>query len=192
MCMNKVNIEQEEFEKMLRVGVITQTHGLKGEVKVFPTSDEQNRFESLERVYLIFEKKGLKKNIREIYELEIEKVRYFKQFVILKFKDIDNINDIEPYKGMDLMIKRENALPLADGEYFIADIIGLKVYDEEGEIGVVKDVLQTGANDVYIVKCNDRYDNKELMLPNISDCIKEVDVPGKKMKVHIMKGLLDL
>lgn len=182
------------IDDMLRVGVISSTHGIRGEVKVYPTTDEPKRFSKLKKVYLDYCKQGLKGiKERKSIELEICSVRYFKQFVILKFKDIDNINDVEEYKGMDLYVTREDALPLEDGEFYICDLIGMKVKDDEGkDVGVLKDVLQTGANDVYIVDGNEDFGLKELLFPVIDECILDVDLEKKEIKVHIMEGLLDL
>lgn len=166
----------------LRVGVISSTHGIRGEVKVFPTTDEPKRFKVLKHVIL--------KAKRETIELEIENVKFFKQFVILKFKGIDNINDIEKYKGAELWVTRENAVPLEEGEYFIADLIGLKVVTDEGKpLGVMKDVLQTGANDVYEVTMEN---GKEVLLPVIDECILDIDLDKGEILVHVMDGLLDL
>lgn len=179
---------------MLRVGVISSTHGIKGEVKVFPTTEDSKRFSNLKKVYMDYSVKGIRGVIKkECIELEISGVKYFKQFVILKFKDIDNINDVEKYKGMDLYVTREDAIPLEEGEYYIADLIGLSVIDEDDRtIGEVKDVLQTGANDVYIVKGNEDYGNKEIMLPAIRECVLDIDLEEGKMRIHLMEGLLDL
>lgn len=179
---------------MLRVGVISSTHGIRGEVKVFPTTDDVKRFNKLKKVYLDYSVKGIRGTIKkECIELEIGGVKYFKQFVILKFKGIDNINDIEKYKGMDLYVTREDAIPLEEGEYYIADLIGLEVFDEDDNaIGNVSDVLQTGANDVYIVKGNTEYKNKEIMIPAINQCILDINLEENKMKVHLLEGLLDL
>ena len=133
------------MEQLLQVGVITQTHGVRGEVKVFPTTDDAARFKKLKHVMLDTGKETL--------PLEIESVKFFKQFVILKFKGFDNINDIERYKRCPLLIERENAVPLEEGEYFIADMIGMKVITDEGEnFGILKDVMETGANDVYVIE----------------------------------------
>lgn len=168
------------MNKFLRVGVISSTHGIKGEVKVFPTTDDNKRFNDLKQVLLDTGK--------EYIELEIEGVKYFKQFVILKFKGIDNINDIEKYKGKDILVTRENAVKLNKDEYFIYDLIGSSVYtDEETELGELVEILTTGANDVYVVKCKD---GKEILLPSIKECILDVDVENKKIKVHILPGLL--
>ena len=179
---------------MLRVGVITQTHGIRGEVKIYPTTDDPKRFDSLKKVYMDYTKKGVRGVMEQnLYELEIESVKYFKQFVILKFKEIDNINDIEMYKHMDIYVTREDAVPLEEGEFYIADLIGLDVIDDTGKkIGVLKDVLQTGANDVYIVTGNENVGNKELMLPKIDECVRDINLEEKTITVHIMKGLLDL
>lgn len=165
---------------MFRVGVIANTHGIRGEVKVFPTTEDPKRFEWLKEVLLDTGKENVL--------LEIQKVRYFKNLVIVKFKGIDNINDIEKYKGMDLYVTRENAIPLEEDEYYIADIIGAEVETEDGkQFGVLKDVLETGANLVYIVE----HEGKEVLLPVIPDCVKDIDTEKKKVVVHIMPGLLD-
>ena len=169
------------MEDLLRVGVIANTHGIRGEVKVFPTTDEKERFKDLKKVILDMGK--------EQKVLEIQSVRFFKNLVILKFKGIDNINDIEMYKGKDLLVTREDAVPLEEGEYFIAELLDLDVYsDEEEKIGVLYDVMQTGANDVYVVKTEE---GKEILLPAIDECILDINLEESRMTVHIMEGLLD-
>ena len=169
------------MEELFRVGVISNTHGIRGEVKVYPTTDNVRRFDDLKEVILDTGKEQL--------ILHVTSVKYFKNMVILKFKEFDNINDIIPYKGMDLLVTRENAIPLEEGEYYIADIIGSKVITDEDKIlGTLTDVLQTGANDVYVVKTKD---GKEVLLPCIEECILDRDIENKIVKVHIMKGLLD-
>ena len=169
------------MDNYLRVGVISSTHGIGGEVKVFPTTDDNKRFKKLKQVYLDTGK--------EYLELEVERVRFFKNMVIVKFKGINNINDIEKYKGKDLLVTREQAVPLEENEYFIYDIIDALVVDEEGkEIGVLKEVLATGANDVYVVEMPNK---KEILLPVIDECILDIDIENKKVTAHIMAGLLD-
>ncbi|MBQ6888501.1 MAG: ribosome maturation factor RimM [Lachnospiraceae bacterium] len=169
------------MEEILQVGVISSTHGVRGEVKVFPTTDDVKRFKRLKEVILDTGKEQM--------TLEIEGVKFFKQFAILKFKGFDNINDIEKYKGKSLFVTRKNAVKLKKDEYFIADLIGMKVLDEEDkEIGELKDVIETGANDVYVITMSD---GKELLLPAIKQCILAVDVEGGTIKVHILEGLLD-
>ena len=169
------------METKLQVGVISSTHGVRGEVKVFPTTDDVKRFKRLKEVILDTGKEELM--------LEIESVKFFKQFVILKFKGFDNINDIEKYKTKSLYVTRANAVRLRKDEYFIADLQGLTVIDEaEQVIGTLRDVMETGANDVYIV---DMTDGREVLIPAIKDCILNVDIEGGKIQVHIMDGLLD-
>ena len=170
------------MEDLLQVGDITSTHGVRGEVKVYPTTDDPRRFRRLKEVVLDTGKEKM--------NLEIEGVKFFKQFVILKFKGLDNINDIEKYRQKSLYVTRKNAVRLQRDEYFIADLIGLKVQDEDGkELGTVKDVIETGANDVYEVEMAD---GKSLLLPAIKQCILNVDVENGTMQVHVLEGLLDL
>ena len=120
--------------------------------------------------------------------LEVEGVKFFKQFAILKFKGIDNINDIEKYKGRSLLVDRKNAVKLQKDEYFIADMIGLHVFTEDGEqFGTLKDVLETGANDVYII---DSLKHGEVLVPAIKQCILDVDIQNRKMLIHLMEGLV--
>lgn len=169
------------MEDRLQVGIISSTHGVRGEVKVFPTTDDLNRFKRLKEVILDTGK--------ESRILEIEGVKFFKQFAILKFKGIDNVNDIEKYRGKSLFVTRANAVKLKKDEYFIADLLGIRVLNEDGgELGVLEDVIETGANDVYQIRLTD---GRELLLPAIRQCVLEVDVESGFMKVHVLDGLLD-
>lgn len=170
------------MEKILQVGIITATHGLKGEVKVYPTTDDPRRFKKLKEV-ILDEKKGQR-------ILEVESVKFFKQFVILKFKGLDDISDVEKMRQVGLYVTRENAVKLKKGEYFIADLIGMTVENEDGSIlGVLKDVIATGANDVYDVTMED---GRSLLIPAIRDCILDVNVEEARMRVHLLDGLLEL
>lgn len=169
------------MEQTLRVGVISSTHGVRGEVKVFPTTDDPGRFKQLKKVILDTGKETL--------DLEIEHVKFFKNMVILKFKGYDNINDIEKYRGRDLLVTRDNAVKLEENENFIVDLIGIKVVTDEGqELGTLTDVLLTGANDVYEVDTGSR----KVLLPAIPSCILDVDLDKQTMLVHVLDGLLDL
>ena len=169
------------MEEILQVGVISSTHGVRGEVKVYPTIDDVRRFKKLKEVILDTGKEQI--------TLEIESVKFFKQMVILKFKGIDNINDVEKYRQKSLYVTRANAVRLSRDEYFIADLMGLKVIDEEEqEIGILREVMETGANDVYVI---DMTDGRELLLPAIKQCVLQVDVEAGFVKVHVMDGLLD-
>ena len=169
------------MENLLQVGAITSTHGVRGEVKVFPTTDDVKRFSKLKEVEMET-KEGTT-------TLHIKGVKYFKQFVILKFAEYDSLNEVESIKGRKLFVTRQNAVKLQKDEYFIADLIGLKVIDEEKQIeGTMTDVLQTGANDVYDILLDD---GRNLLLPAIADCVLHVDLENKVIKIHILEGLLD-
>lgn len=167
------------MEQYLQVGIISSTHGIRGEVKVFPTTDDPARFKVLKNVILDTGKEQI--------PMEIQGVKFFKQFVIVKFKGIGNINDIEKYKGKSLLVTRENASPLEEDEYYIADLIGMTVFTEDGEFGVLKDVIETGANEVYVV---DSKEHGEVLIPAIHDCILDVNVEEQTMKVHLLDGLI--
>jgi 16S rRNA processing protein RimM len=172
---------ERQMENLLRVGVISSTHGVRGEVKVYPTTDDVNRFNSLKDVIL--------DTGREHMNLEIQGVKFFKNMVILKFKGYDSIDDIEKYKGKDLLITRDQAVELGPDENFIVDLIGLRVVTEDGEeFGILTDVIKTGANDVYEVKTAE---GKEVLLPAIKECVLNVDLTEGIVTVHIMDGLLD-
>lgn len=168
------------MEDMLQVGVITAAHGVRGEVKVFPTTDNPARFKTAQKLVLDTGKERL--------PLRVSNVKFFKQFVILKFEGFDNINDVEKYKKCPLLVSREEAVPLEEDEYFIADMIGLSVVTEEEEsFGILKDVMETGANDVYVID-SERYG--EVLVPAIKECILEVDIKAGRMKIHLMDGLI--
>lgn len=169
------------MEDLLQVGIITTTHGVNGEVKVFPTTDDPARFKKLKQVVL--------DTGREKLSLKVAHVKFFKNLVILKFKDYDNINDVEKWKSKGLYVTRENAVKCEKDEYFIADLIGLSVVSDEGEaLGELLEVLSTGANDVYTVT---KGGEKDLLLPAIRECILSIDMNRRVMTVHVMDGLRD-
>ncbi len=170
------------MEDLLQVGVLTSTHGVRGEMKVFPMTDDVKRFKK-NKNYILETPKGGR------LEVKVESAKFFKQFVILKFEGFDNIDDIAPYKNCGLFVTRENAVKCAKDEYFIADLIGMDVYEDGGEkIGELTDVIQTGANDVYVVKTSE---GKEYLFPAIKDCVRSVDMSERRVTVYIMPGLLD-
>ena len=165
-----------------QVGVIASTHGLMGEVNVFPTTEDPNRFKKLKKV-------TLHTGRGEEIELDVQSARFFKKFVIVKFKQFNNINEVEKFKGCELTIERKDALKLNPGEYYCADLIGLDIVDEDGNVlGSVTDVIQTGANDVYEMKRADGGEN--VYIPAIKDCIKEIDIENNKIVIHVMDGLM--
>lgn len=170
------------MEDLLQVGVITSTHGVRGEVKVFPTTDDATRFKKLKYVVLDTGKEKIR--------MEIAGVRFFKNMVILKFAGIDDINDVQKYRQKSLYVTREDAVELKEGEYFIADLIGLSAVSDEGEdLGAISDVLQTGANDVYVLH---KAGQADLLLPAIRDCVLKVDLEENRILVHLLPGLREL
>lgn len=168
------------MNNMLQVGGIASTHGIRGEVKVFPMTDDVTRFKKL--------KKCVIDTGKEQISVEIESCKFFKQFVILKFKGIDNINDVEQFKQCGLWIDKAAAVKLKKDEYFIGDMIGCNVINEENNaIGILTEVLTSKANDVYVVKTPD---NKEILIPAIKQCILAVDLEQRFIKVHLLEGLV--
>lgn len=167
------------MEQFLQVGVISSTHGVRGEVKVFPTTDDVIRFKKLKEVFA--------ETRQGKVPLKIVQVKFFKNMVILKFDGIDNINDVEKYKGCPLLVTRDHAVKLAPGEYFRCDLIGLSVLEENGEkLGTLTEILETGANDVYVVKTEDE---KEVLIPNIKECIMKISLEENVMTVHLLEGM---
>jgi len=181
------------MEEYFQVGIITSTHGLRGEVKVYPTTDDVKRFKRLREAILmppVEKQEYTPENVAAAACCKIESVKFFKQFVLLKFEGMDRIEDVEKYQKYSLLVPRKDAVRLKKDEYFIADLIGLTVQDEDGtEIGVLRDVMETGANDVYVITLNGS--GKELLLPAIKQCVLEVDVAAGFIRVHILDGLLE-
>ena len=166
---------QEYFE----IGQIVNTSGLKGVVKVNPFTDDMSRFEELKKVFI-------EKN-KELTEYEIEEVRYHKNQVLLKFKNIDSIEEAEKFRNCYIKISRKDAKKLPEDTYFIVDLIDINVYLENNEyVGKIIDVFSTGSNDVYIIK---REENSDLLIPAIKDVVKKVDIKNKKMIINLIKGL---
>ena len=162
--------------------MITGTHGLRGEVKVFPTTEDPARFLDLKEV--ILQMPGQERR------LKIRSVKFFKKFVILGFEGMDRIEDVERLKGAELLIPREEAIELEEGEYFIPDLLGLKVITDDGrELGSIADVIETGANNVYDVQ-----DDKggRILIPAIPQCILDVRLEEGEMTVHLLPGLENL
>lgn len=169
------------MEDLLQVGIITGTHGLKGEVKVFPTTDDKERFLDLEEVLL--------DTGSELLKLKVEYCKFFKKFVFVKFEGLDDINEVEKYKRCPLLVTRENAVELEEDEYFVADLLGMTIVDDSGvTVGKLENVIATGANDVYEVLTED---GGRILLPAIKECILDVDMDEGIILVHLLKGLAD-
>ena len=168
------------MQKRLEVGQIVNTFGIKGEVKVTPFTNDMKRFDDLKKVYVTSRKDS------KLYK--VENVRYHKNMVLLKLENINNPEDAEMLKNAYLEIDREDAIPLEEGTYFIADLIGLEVYSDEGNLlGEVEDIYNTGSNDIYVVK--DEL-GKQILLPGIKDVIKDVQIENAKIIVHLIPGLI--
>lgn len=170
-------MKQEYFE----IGQIVNTFGIKGFVKIVPYTDDLERFEELESVFVV-------KN-KELIDMQIEEVKYHKNLVLIKFKGIEDINMAEKYKGCYIKIKRENARKLPEGTYFIADLIGMDVYDDKGNLlGKVDDIYNNKSHDIYVVK-NDL--GKQVLLPSTKEVIQNVDIDNGKIIVHLIDGLIN-
>ena len=167
------------MENYFVVGNIVNTQGIKGEVRLMPAVDDVERFKLLDRIFV--DRKG------SITEYEIENVRFHKQFVLLKLKGIDDMTSAEKLKGTVAKITEDMALPCEEDEYYIRDLYDMEVVTDEGEkLGIISDIIFTGANDVYAVKSDD---GKEILIPAIKGCILNVDVENKIMTVKLLEGL---
>lgn len=165
----------------LRIGKIVNTMGIKGEVKILPLTDNPDRFNKLKWCFV--ENRGEQK------EINIEAIRFHKNFVIAKFQGIDDMNTAQRLKEAYVLVDRQNAVKLKKDEYFICDLIGLEVYTIENEfIGTIKDVITTGSNDVYVIQTEE---GKEILIPAIKQVVKEVSIENKKMLVEMMEGLME-
>ena len=164
----------------LEIGQIVNTFGIKGMIKVKPFTDDIKRFDDLKKVYV-------EKNNTKI-EYEIEEVKYHKDMVLIKFKSINTVEQAEKLRNSYLKISRDSVEDLEEDRYYIVDLIGIDVYtDENILLGKLEDIFNTGSNDIYVVK-NEL--GKQILLPAISDVIKQIDMENKKMIVHIIKGLM--
>ena len=162
------------------IGHISNTHGLRGEMKVRPFTEDKKRYEELEKI--LIDIKG------DYKEYDIESVRYQKDIVLLKLKSVDDIDAAEKLKNHYIYIQREDAKDLQEDEYFIADLIGLEVFENETLVGTLDDVFTAGASDVYVIK---RKGKKDLLLPALKSIVKKVDVENKRIDVEIPRGLED-
>lgn len=167
--------------EFLRIGVVTSPHGVRGEVRVYPTTDEISRFSEVGT--LLLEKEGVR-SLRTI-----ESVKQLKGMVALKLSGIDSVEEAEKIRNADLLIRRDQSSPLKEGQYFIGDLLDLLAVREDGtEVGTVEDVLKTGANSVLVIK---KKDGKELLLPVIPDCVLSVDSDEGIITIHVLPGLED-
>lgn len=169
-------MKQQYFE----IGQIVNHFGIKGMVKVNPFTDDISQFEEMKTI--LVDKKG------NLQEMQIEEVKYSKKQVLLKLKGIETVEEAEKYRNCYLKLPREKARKLPKNTYFIADLIGLEVYTEEGNLlGKVDDIYNTGASDIYVIK--DEL-GRQILLPAIKEVIKQVDLEQEKIVVHLLDGLV--
>jgi len=162
------------------IGKVVSTQGNKGEVNVLPLTDSIDRFKNLDNVFL--------RNKNSKIALNVEKIRIKKDTIILKLKDIENIEEARMIVGSFLEVERKNAVKLPKNTYFIFEIIGLEVYDENNIfLGKVENVIRTGSNDVYVVK---RKDKEELFIPAIHDVVKNISLEKKRITINMVDGLI--
>ena len=162
------------------VGKIVNTHGIRGDVRVMPTTDfVAERFAKGQDLYL--------QQAGEPLKLTVESARQHKGFILVKFVGYDNINDVQSFRDHELMVTEDEQQPLEEGQYYYHQIIGLTVKTLEGrELGVIKEILSPGANDVWVVK---RTGQSDLLLPVIDDVVKNVDLDKGEVDVELMEGL---
>lgn len=160
------------------VGVITSTHGIRGQVKVFPYTDDNQRFKLLDKVFLGEDK----------IEVHVNEVSFFKNMIIVGFKEFNNINQILKFKDMGMYILDEDRMPLEENRYYISDLIGCKIIDKDDkELGVITDVIQGAANDVYVVKGI----NSNGMIPAVREFILEVNISERFVRINTIEGMFD-
>lgn len=164
----------------LTVGKITNTHGVRGELKVTPTTSDISRFDYLKIVWV--EKDG------KLTEFFVDSVRYHKNFVLIKLHGIDTMDRAEEFKNCCLKVDRKNARPLGENEFFIVDLLDCEVYEGDELLGKITDILQTGSNDVYVVN-GDKYG--EILIPALEHVVLNVDIEKKKIQVDLPEGLIE-
>lgn len=169
------------MKERLEVGQIVNTFGIKGFVKIYPYVDDITRFDDLKNVYIKSKKSNQK--------MEIEEVKYQKNMVLVKFKGIETIEEAEKLRNSYIEIDRKDAIKLEEGQYFIADLLGLDVFTDTGEkLGILEDIFNAGSSDIYVVK-NEL--GKQFLLPYIDDVVKDIDLKNEKIVVHLIEGLVD-
>lgn len=183
------------MQEYLSVGCMINTHGVRGEIKVSPSTSDVSRFEYLYRILVDMSPSGAGKGDRTapsagtpLKEFFVEGVRAHKNHILMKLRGVDDLSSAEAFKGREIWVAREDARKLDDDEWFICDILGLSVFEDGKLLGKLTDVLQTGSNDVYVTKDET---GREILIPALKDVILTVDIPGGRMDVKLPEGLLD-
>ncbi|WP_100404503.1 ribosome maturation factor RimM [Bacillus solitudinis] len=166
-----------------RVGKIVNTHGVRGEIRVISATD------FAEERYAKGTKLMVKVNDKEIPVI-VAHHRTHKNFDLLQFEGYNNINDVEVFKGHQLYVSADQLNELDEDEFYYHEIIGCTVMTEEGEdLGKVKEIIETGANDVWVVKRT--AGGKDLLIPYIEQVVREVEIDKKLIVIHVLEGLLE-
>ena len=172
-------LKRKIMEDYFRIGVITSPHGVRGEVSIFATTEDPDRFRTLEKVY--FDMKG------EMKPYNVTGCKFKKNMPVLKFEGIDSIDDIEKFRGVDIYVDREDAIPLEEGEYYIADVLGFDVISEDGHIGVLDDYFDNAADQtIFVVKCDD---GTVKYIPDVEEFILDVNMDEHTINVHLIEGM---
>ena len=173
-------MNEADLKDMFRVGVLSSPHGVKGEISVFPTSDDLDRYTYLEECYLNL-KEGLKK-------VHVNSCKFKKGMPVLGFVEYTDRDSIEAIRGAELYVDREHAVPLEEGEYYLSDVIGFDVVDDsKGKIGIIEDYMENGAEQViFIVKCNDGSTKYILDIPEF---VLGVNLESQELRVKIIEGM---
>lgn len=160
------------------VGKIISTHGIKGELKVFPLTDDINRFKDLKEAYIGEEK----------LKVQVVGVKFNKDKPIIRFKEFDNINQVLKFKDLYLYVDDENLIQLEENEYFVFQLLGCEVEDIEGKsIGILEDIISTPSNDVYVI----RHGDKEYLVPAIKEFVKDIDINSKLIRIDPIEGMIE-
>lgn len=163
----------------LSIGQIINTHGFRGEVKVYPLTDDMGRFKKLKTVYV--------EENNQLVKYEVEGVKFSGNTAVMKLKGIDTEEAANKMRNFYIKVDRKSAVSLPKDSYFICDLIDLEVYDENNSLlGTVKDIIQTGSNDVYVVEA----EGKSILVPALKDVVKEIDIVNKKIRVELPEGLI--
>lgn len=171
---------QKNLPEWITIGVIGGAHGIQGEIKVVPMTDDPQRFHLLDQIYLEYSANNLQR-------YAVQRVRFQKKTVLLKLDGLDDRSSAEQLRGLELKIPRESCLELPDDQYYVFQMIGLAVYSTEGQwLGKLSDVMEMPANDVYIV----RNGEQEILIPAIKDVIKKIDLENGVMTIELLEGLL--
>lgn len=174
------------MRKFLRIGKIISLHGIKGEVKIFPTTDDVKRFDDLHKFYILKDEDAKDETFNTATVYESQGVKYIKNTCILKIKGYDKIEESNKFIGSSIYVDRSNAVELKNNEYYIVDLIGLKCFKDDNLIGNVKDIMKTKVNSILVVDFN----KNDLLIPMVSDFIEHIDIENSIIKIKTIEGLI--